>query len=470
MQGFIHNQKGSGVIGDIIEKYVAANETIEAGSFVEFVNGLSEGSILTTSPINLECNTSAGAYFEAELLTENKVIIAYYDYYNTTTRYLTTRILTINKNQIIIGPEYTLNNVETSDIRIKALNPNAAIIIYERYNPTEDYRNHGYAIGVKISDEGVITPSNIINYTTTTSSNGTSPAGFCKVSSNSAFVAYENVTNHYLKAVVLSYNIETNSISAGPTSTLASVYTTDVYATNLIENQIALVYRDTDSETIMGKKISISGTTITTDFTNTLLVNDIGISSGVQAYSILALASDKILVKSSYYENGSNFRYTVFKIYNNNFNPGNNLQSEYFSGNYLNTLVKTDENTVITYGDEEYEVLDIKDTYISLASSGKLPDDTKYDGTQLLKVADGRMLLITDTSPNFIGRVLVIDDNKLTTEIIEGTFEVQARKATTSKVDGVARTTGTGGSREKHGETIQVYVPKIEQTTEGEEE
>ena len=76
MQGFIHNQKGSGVIGDIIEKYVAANETIEAGSFVEFVNGLASGSILTTSPKSLGCNTSAGINYEAELLTENKVIIA----------------------------------------------------------------------------------------------------------------------------------------------------------------------------------------------------------------------------------------------------------------------------------------------------------------------------------------------------------------------------------------------------------
>lgn len=461
MQGFIHNQKGSGVIGDIIEKYVAANETIEAGSFVEFVNGLAEGSILTTSPVNLQCNTSAGSDFEAELLSENKIIVAYCDYYSTTTRYLKVRILTIDKNQIILGDEYTLNDVETSYIRIKALNSNSAIIVYQRYN-TESYMYYGYAIAISITDDGIITPSNIINFSTDVHTNAVEPMELCKVSSSAAFVAFRG-SSYYCKAMILNYNSGTNNISFGSVSTIASVKAENIKAAYLQDDNIVLVYTDISAKSLIAKKITISGTSITTNFTNTLVTGPSDLSTYPSCDGIIALSTDRVLIKYVGYDNGSIFLYMACKLYNNNFVPGNILQSEYFGGNVLNTLVKIDENTVVTYGDDEYEILDIRDTHISLVGSGKLPDDTRYDGTQLQKVADGRIFLITDTSPNFVGRVLVVDENKLTTEIIEGTFEVQIRKATTSKADGVARTTGIGGSRTKHGGTIQVYVPKIEE-------
>ena len=448
MQGFIHNQKGNGVIGDIIEKYVAANETIEAGSFVEFVNGLAEGSVFNTSLVNLECNTSLGLDYEIARLAENKVVIAYYDYYgSSTTEYLKVRMLTINKNQIILGNEYTLNNIVSRDIKIECLTQNSAIITYK----DKDNERNLYAIAIKIADDGTIAASNNLNISTSY----VNEAEICRISNTSALIVYRNASDNYCKGRVVTYNSSSNSITAGNTTTLASTTVTSNFGlTNLQDNQIVLAYFDDNAKNLIAKKLTISGTTITTNFEK-ILYNYEYTPYGVE---ICAISTDRIFVK---YSDRSNEKHNiVYKIYNNTFVPGNDLILDWGYSN-INTIVKLDENKLVIFGKNQYCVLDIKDTYISILTNEELPVTLDGYGLQALKISDGRIICTIDTSPNIAGIVLILESDKLTTEIKEGTFETQVRKATTSKIDGVARTTGTGGSPSKHGQSIQVYVPKI---------
>jgi len=460
MQGFIHNQKGSGVIGDIIEKYVAANETIEAGSFVEFVNGLASGSILTTSPKSLGCNTSAGINYEAELLTENKVIIAYYDYLVTTTKYLRVRIITINKNQITLGTEYTLNDVTSENIKIEVLNPNSAIIIYTRSDT--DYRNYGYTVGINITDDGVITASNIA--TISTSVAYLYSFELCKLTETSALVVYRDSSNSYIRGAVITYTSSTNTISVGSIRTIYSYTADDFILGRLADNELIFMHTVTDSRDMIATKLTISGTSITKSFTATLVTKANNGDAEPACEGVVVLAPDRFLIRYSSKHNEQSVQaYIVYKIFNNNFVPGNIVYAKSVYGS-LNRMVQMDENTVFSFYDEDYWVLDIRDTYISLVGEGTLPHTSiSYDGTQFQKIAPNRIFFVTDISGHFEGAAIVVDGYKLTNEIIEGTFEVQARKATTSKVDGVARTTGTGGTPTKHGETIQVYVPSIEE-------
>ncbi len=460
MQGFVHNQKGSGVLGDIINSYVAANETIEAGSFVEFVNGLASGSILTTSPKSLGCNTSAGTDYEAELLSENKVIVAYYDYLSTTTRYLRVRIITINKNAISLGAEYTLNAVASTSIQIEVLNPNSAIIIYTGYD--DGYRNYGYTVGINITDDGVVTPSNIA--TISTSVAYLYSFELCKLTETSALVVYRDSSNSYIRGAVISYTSSSNTISVGSIRTIYSYAADDFNLGRLADNELIFIHTVTDSRDMIATNLTISGTTITKSFTATLATKANNGDTEPACEGIVVLSSDRFLIRYSSKNGESAVEcYIVYKIFDSKFVPGNKVYASSLYGS-LNRMVQMDENTIFSFYDEKYWILDIRDTYISLVGEGTLPHTSiSYDGTQFQKVAPNRIFFVTDISGHFEGATIVVDGYKLTNEIIEGTFETQVRKATTSNVNGVARTTGTGGSRTAHGQSIQVYVPKITQ-------
>jgi len=253
---------GIEVVNGIIEQYKASTSTIDANTFVEFVDNM-----WTNTDTSLTSIANSSGYAGAVLIDDNKVFIAHQS--DGTNKYLNGVICTISGTTITPGTDTTL--VSTSDSAYMANGSSAVLIdtdkvfIAHASDGTNKYLN-----GIVCTISGTtITPGT--DTTLVNVSNSATILSPVLIDTNKVFIAHSNnSSNYYLNGVICT--ISGTTITPGTDTTLVSTqYAGNVASIALIDtNKVFIAHQSNSNYYLNGIVCTISGTTITTGTDTTL--------------------------------------------------------------------------------------------------------------------------------------------------------------------------------------------------------
>ena len=340
---------GGNVVNGIIEQYKASTSTIDANTFVEFVNGtLTIGT--DTTLVNAKATYDNPLWAKAIFIDDNKVAIYYQN--NSDTRYYIT-ICTINNTTITVG---TPNQVESdTNSTIVTLDTNKLMLI--RPYGTSNLAGIVYTVSGTTITAGELT-------TIASSTNASYYPKAIQLDTNKVLILHRGDST-YLKAIVCT--ISGTTIIAGTDTTLstdsrASQFN-DVVAINSSSFFVANCY--TSNKYLYGVAGTISGSTIT-------IGSSLSLSS--TSYSgnnmkCVNIGNNKVLVlhtrNNSNYMNG-----IVCTISNNGFEKG--TDTSLLNNQHTASIYGID---AINYGDNKEEVLEAPFGDILISLSEELDGD-----------------------------------------------------------------------------------------------
>ncbi len=270
IMGIIDGLTGGGmdINGAINEYVVNAGANVNAGDFVEFIQGIvNQGTF----------NSGRTIYISAVALSDIQVLVAYGDGGNS--NYGTAVVLTVSGTTISVGTEKVFNRGNTSNISAVALNNSQVLIAYRDSNSSS-----GTAVVLTLSGTtisvGTETVFNrgIISYTSAVALNN-----------NQVLVAYtDNENSSSGTAVVLTLSGTTISVGNKIVFNNGSTLYTSTIA--LSDSQALVAYEDFGADYGTLIVLTLSGTTISVG--NKIVFNRWGASY----ISAVALSDIQVLV------------------------------------------------------------------------------------------------------------------------------------------------------------------------------
>ena len=251
IMGIIDELRGGGldINGAINEYVVNAGANVNAGDFVEFIQGIvNQGTF----------NSGRTTYISAVALSDSQVLVAYADSGNS--NYGTAVVLAISGTTISVGNKTVFNSGSTGYISAVALNNSQALVAYT------DYGNSSYGTAVVLTISG--TKISVGNKTVFNNRN-TGYISAAALSNSQVLVAYRDSGNSsYGTAVVLT--VSGTKISVGNKAVFNSGKTTYTSAVALSHSQALIAYTDSGNSyygtavilTISGTKISVGNKTV----------------------------------------------------------------------------------------------------------------------------------------------------------------------------------------------------------------
>ena len=469
-EAFLDYKKGgaSGLnINGIIEDYyVYAGEKVNAGDFVEFVNGIAGKVDCGTSGITtLKSSQKSGLRISACKLTEDKVFVAHSGLNDK----LEAMVCVISDSTISVGAIITLVSSSTAE-------------------------NASDAISV------------------------------VGLSETSVFIAHSRDSNNYLYGLVCT--IDGTTITKGTDTKLnTSASTGECLSTVLLKNgYVFIAHSSGTSYTLSGVVCKISGTTITKG-SGTTLYNAAAGAQGFLPPSIVVLPNGNVFI--AHIANSSStyvLKGLICTISELTITKGTNidLSSTKKSGLAISASVLTDNEVAIAHCGEDNKYLygmvcAVDDKTITVKSDTKLSEiiytgafvsiltirkdkvliihrldeSNKYLYGMVCKIENGVMVAGTDTIMNSVttgggdaisslinsqGVIFVAfnsggnsylyaqlycvdeENNIPTNEIAMIDYETQVRPATSLPCNGVASTSGEGGTSTGHKDVVSVYT------------
>ncbi len=240
---------GIDIIGDIVTRYIATNETISAGSFVEFINKTPTITLGTEKAIFN--SYYAGANPSAVRLTDNKVFIACRA--SKSLQYLYGVLVSVVDGAITINHSLQLSETtkESTYISATALSADKIYISYGQY--------YTYGMVVTINDSTIVAGTEV--QLTTTSGTFPYKQGTVALSENKVFVSHTSSAGIY--GMIITIN--GTSIIAGA-DTFISSDTIDspshqLSVAKLSDGKLVLVYGIASSSKIYSTIITIKDST-----------------------------------------------------------------------------------------------------------------------------------------------------------------------------------------------------------------
>lgn len=449
----------------IIESYYAyAGENISAGDFVKFVNGVSGMIDYGESSRALISYEASGSTTlpTGHLVSENRVLIVYHagidssnniveqsglyaslleiqgnivNIINTTYIVKTSNIfrtLRLSSGEIVLAFCNTSNysayvmlitvegdniNVGTStQLSISCYSPYFSMVLMPNGNIFLSYI-HGsdylYGVGIKI-ENGVVTKGTVTqilaqkyNYNFMYST---------ALSDTGILLTFETYQSYY-KGIVVTMS-ESLAITVGSQYQLASqAYSPSGAAIHrhytLSDGRILLIAeaKASSSNVIYGIFLSVSGTKITVDKEQTLY-------SGVGNFDAVQYADNKFALVCS---SSANLYGSIFSI------DGNTITTA--------TLTKLSSTTKDGYS---ISATLLKDNII-------LVTNVKYDSN--------------DGYPRYAQVFKIDEENNMLTNYIKTIgYETQVKLATEAPFDGIAKTSGEGGTETEHKDQVEIYT------------
>lgn len=457
----LYGQKSSGTnINGIIKDYHAyAGENISAGDLVEYINGVAGQTTETSSSVQL-AGSYTGYAISAVQLDENRVFIAH-SYSNQHTLYA--MVVTIYGTTITAGADTALSadysyrgfyvcatllqNGNVLVLHTKTQNSglmgsvcttdgttitkgtdkelttqiNSSVAMSTEVLENGDvflahsYNNSNYLYGVIIKVSG--TSITYGSDTALSSSSGSGKAvSTALLSGNKVFAAHSyNSDNLYLRGIVCE--ISNTTITVGGDTALSSETNTGYkISTQLLENgNVFIAHSAYQSMYLFGTVCTIDGTTITAG-TITALNNHTG--NDVLGDIATVLYKGKVVI----------------------FHGAGN-------GPWLNGIACSVDGTTITAGTDT-----------------ALNSTTTYTGYQIssLLLKNGTIFVAHSYGGSYYlyAQIFGIDEvnNVPTNNIVIPTYEQQVRKTTTSQFDGVAKTSGVGGTETVPKDLVSIYT------------
>lgn len=433
----ILGQKPKGVdpIGDILSKYVYKGETINAGDLVEYINGVASQSSAISSPSIIQKQVYDHA--TACKLTENKVLIAYGD--SSSAGYI--RVANITGNQITLATALTHRNSSTVYEGAIQVDENHAIIFY-KYGGSSGH----YGILVNVSSS---IPS--ILYTGSFGGSRGSPIkrhGYGWIGDGKFFHTC-NYDNRYS-----TYYLTISQLSNDKTSFTTGTAVSGYYYTATAINASKLFCIESGNKACIG---TIQGTTIT-------LGNSYKSSLSSSGGACVAVNETKVLMGGKYNNINS---YCICNIDSTSVSFGSIINSTALS---TELIIKIDENKFFTGAGDQMMVFSLEGDTAIIGDHYVYPIDTSYTfsanqfGTTNL--SKDKVFLFGGRSSSSDGYyrlgIVGVDNLTLSNNIKINTYEQQVTKTTGNTFNGIAKTSGTGGTSTAHNQQIEIIAPHVE--------
>lgn len=469
-EAFLLGKKGGGggKINDSIEveKYVYKGETIKEGDLVVFKEGASSYEIWGVSTEGYLANGDQfGNHTNAIVLKNGNVLAAGLDVsanclqLRMYERDGTTLSLVSSVNIPINYSRYYHNMIEVSNGLIFVTFPSKSS--YYLYGATVQYTD---------------TELTLVEYKqlSTASNSCYKIPAIVPLSETRIFVAYDGSSMHYLYGQVVSIDSVNYTITSGnEVSISTSSYTGYNFRAKVMEDgRILITHSYSGSCHLYASIVSVSDRTVTVNAKN--LVISAQNYNGFYMSDIVHLKDNTYMI---FHSSDSNYHLanSVFTINGTTSttsitNAG--IATVANTGYILRNLIELSDNTfLICY----YVSTGIYFYFMRVNSDGVVITKKSVQATTLTPntwsycrlipmIEDGSIVLFlnTDNSANLIYCMYCADKTNLaiSTEISNYTTEEQASLALEYPFDGVAKTSGEGGTDTEHKDKIKVLVPK----------
>lgn len=456
----LYGQKASGAdINGIIKDYHAyAGENVSAGDLVEYIKGIASQRTETSSDTAIDTTKNAGSTISAVLLDESRVFIAcsmdtYVCLYGV--------VVTINGTKIAQGTITELNSTDYTGYTISAvLVEKDKVFIAHSSNMKTSSSNHLNGMVCTISGTTITAGSS-----TEISSNtytGYSISATLLPDGN-IFIAHSYGSSRYLYGTVCS--ISGTTITAGTTT---SIYTTKQtgfsIATVVLDGaRVFIAHSYETSYNLYAIVCTISGTTITKG-SSTIVAGGSNYGYCVSAellpngnvFLAHSGAADHYLYGSICTISGTSITKGVTTL----------LVDGTYAGYVISTQLLPNGNIFVTHSHLSYlrlygAVVVIDGTNITIG------EDTLFNISQyaaqcvssvLLPSGDVFVAHCYESSYYLYGQIWGVSNNVPTNNITVTEYETQVRKTATSKFDGIAKTSGVGGTTTTPKDYVSIYT------------
>lgn len=455
----IKSRRGSGIsVNGIVEKYyVHAGETINAGDFVDFVNGIASTSYQTSEETEIFDNTTERTDFiNACALTDSKVFLLHRKYTSSAITYA--YILTIDGTTISISSGTSINGSNNST-RAKAVVLNESVVMLI-FSGTNSYLN---ARPVTISGTTITLGTRTTLYSATFGD-----AAIARLSDTKAIVSIQG--NYSSFAYALEHVPSSNSVKQGDSLTLNSGSSSKQFSLASVSaisetKALSFCFRGVDDDNLYAHLIHIDGLSLSLASTAQVSETDV--------YSIdsVSLGGGKVL---AVYQDADNdcFKSLVYTIsgdtvtantvYTISATPTSvgydTIQLGAISDNQCAFLYTESTTTAIL---KNY-ILTIDGTTIAI-NEQDLKTDSHFDACVTLLDVDKVLLCYEMNSDNkVLAQVYGVSNNAFSTSVPMYNKETQVTTARGSSFDGVAKQKGTGGTYQAHNEQIKIFTLESE--------
>ena len=449
----LYNQKQSGIdINGIIEDYyVYEGEKVSAGDFVEFINGFSGN--LTTAPSNsvaVDTVKNSGDVIFAVPLDNNRVFIAY-RHYATGDASVCGVVCTIENEKILVGTVTKLHDSVTT-VYISALN-----IAKDKVFVSYGAGSKDYLYGVVCNINGTVITHGANTQISTVSSSGRNNISTMLLGSGKIFIVYERILG-------IVCTINNTTITFGTETTISSQNTSRISAVGLGNNRAFVAH--SASSSVMGAVCTITNTTIVVNVDTSLIS---GTNSG-NRINTLQLDNDRVVILHSY--DSSYFLYgMVCKVVDNTITTGTDTAiSSINSSAYVEpSACLLEDGIFVGFGGGSAihgVVCSINELELIAGAVKTLSSDVAsivYTTSVTLPYNNVFMAHVYGSDYYLYAQIFGTSDKTPSNNVTIPEYETQVRKATTSDIYGVAKTSGMGAYK-----VVEYTIPEGESVNKGE--
>lgn len=451
---------GTGIQGIIENYYVYAGSNVSAGDLVEYINGIASQTTETSVDTQLSSIQNSGNVISAVKLDGSRIFIAHMYSPNYS---LYGMIVTINDTNITYGADTRLSDTTRSGSAISAIKlDDNRIFIAHSY----DKNYHLYGMIVSISGS-TITTGNDTELTINTTIDRPGRISAQLLHGGDVFVSYPYGSRNYLYGMIVS--ISGTSVTAGTEVSLSTdPMSGEVISTQLLSNGNVFIAHSYSNYQLYGMIVSIIGSTIRVGKKEQLS----NITNSGKSISTKLLRDNVIFIAHSYdtyyYLYGMIVNIDGTSIINGTDTILSSIKRSLFK---ISTELLPNGNIFLTYcnnatgtNDELYGMIVIINNAIITAGIETQLSNVSFSGTEtsILSITNELTFVVHSYSGyyNLYAQIFETSkENNIPTSNIDYTVsEQQVRPTTSSKFDGVAKTSGVGGTSTAHNQQISIYT------------
>lgn len=444
---------GLGINGIIQDYYVYAGEKVNAGDFVEFINGIANTTTEKSSSYVFTNTSTMNGHFTAGLLDENTLVVAFQNLGDGVKGYAT--VGKVSNSVITFGEKYLFCSSRTEELDICKISEDKVAISY-----TSDYKTT--AIIATISGT-VMTFGSALSIGGGSASSTERDTQIITTEENRLLLAWtygvvSTSTSYGMKACVLTVN--------GTTLSKATIQTVEVNAHNslsllkLSNNSAFLAYGDNATTTAGARVLTTSGTTVTTNTEYTVAnYKPIELTASlVSANTILIALANSSRIGGAVVATVSGTSITVGTEYI--FNNNETVED-------ISSCKTSDNKCFISFSDRQNSYYGIG--IIATISGKNITFGNKYiieeifmKSLNVVSKNDSSVLVIYANGTNsYYGEVKMLNvaDTTISDNLVFSNYETQVRPATALPCKGVAKTSGEGGDSTGHKDIVSVHLP-----------
>lgn len=466
-EAFLNQKKSSGVkLNDIIEdfKYVYKGQTIKAGDFVNYINGVaSKTSYGTSANIQLSTQAYSGYKISAVQLDDSRILIIH-SY--SSSYYLYGVVCTISNTTITMGTDIQLSSTTNScSLRSPAvLLPSGKVFVaYRDSTPCPN--------GMLLTVSGTtITVSANLKLSTIVSN---ADISIDVLPDGNVFVSHSYNSSNYLYGMVVT--ISGTTLTAGTDTSIFVDRNAGFSISSFVlpNNDIFIAHSGASNMYLYSNLVRISGTTVTVPANVTL--NNTVAYAGYQISANL-LTDGKVFIAHSGYSDyclyGKICSVTDTTIKSESLDialgtvksyTANIVTSVALSNNRVFVVHNYDNTNYYLYG----IVATVEGTNI-ISSTRTSLNSTKGTGRIIapLLLNNGTILLVhsRDTSNFYLdAQVFGINDSNVpSSDVLSIVYEDQVTLSSEPSFDAIALSGGVGGTDSAHKDQIKIARPNVE--------